>query len=246
MTFLKRTTFLLLLSLCGITYLQAQVSAKFNFTASAVSVSGWTNVSGNPAAAVCGATSSSGVTVSSVSTANWSGLTGNASYNGGGMSTGSFFPSAVMLNHWFQYGASTGGYNAAVPQLIISGLSVDSVYTLSMTGSWNDSYYAVNPTRYTVVGATVYGDIDVNIQFNTANGAIFYNVAPNASGQIKVYVNTVPTTLVAGISGLTIVSGHSAGAIPSVLITSPSTGVTLPEDANVTIAANASVTGGNI
>jgi len=247
MTFLKRIIFLVcLVSIAGIVDLQAQVSAKFNFTAAAVSVSGWTNASGNPSAAVITATSSSGISVSSVGTANWSGLSGNSSYNGGGMTNGTFFPAAVMANHWFQYGASTANYNAAVPQLIISGLSVDSVYTVSMTGSWNDSYYAVNPTRYTVVGATVYGNIDVNIQYNTANGAIFYNVAPNSSGQIKVFVNTVPTTLVAGISGLTIVSGHTAGAIPNVLITNPSTGVTLPEDANVTISANASVTGGNI
>jgi hypothetical protein len=115
-----------------------------------------------------------------------------------------------------------------------------------MTGSWNSSGYNVDPTRYTIIGATVYGNIDANIRYNTANGATFYNVAPNSGGQIMVFVNTVPTTEVADISGLTIVSGHMAGSNPTVLITSPSTGVTLPEDANVTIAANASETGGNI
>ncbi|MBN8853552.1 MAG: hypothetical protein J0H07_16965 [Sphingobacteriales bacterium] len=156
MTFFKRTVALVwLVSLCSITYLQAQV-AKFNFTAAPVSVSGWTNVSGNPVATVCTATSSSGISISSVSTANWSGLSGNASYNGGGMTNGTFLPAGVMVNHWFQYGYSAG-YNAAVPQLIISGLSIDSVYTVSMTGSWNNSGYTVDPTRYTVIGATVYG-----------------------------------------------------------------------------------------
>jgi len=244
---LQRIVFLVCLaSLCVPAELQAQVSASFNFTAAPVAVSGWTNVSGNPAATVCSATSSSGISISSVGTANWSGLSSNCSYNGGGMTNGTFLPAAVMVNHWFQYGYSTANYNAAVPQLIISGLSVDSVYTLSMTGSWNSSGYDVDPTRYTVVGATVYGNVDVNIRYNTANGATFYNVAPNSSGQIKVFVNTVPTTAVADISGLTIISGHSGGSNPTVLITSPSTGVTLPEDANVTIAANASVTGGNI
>jgi len=247
MTFLRRIVFLAcLVSMGGMMHVRAQVSANFNFTAGAVSVSGWTNVSGNPAAAVCTATSSSGISVSSVSTANWSGLGGNCSYNGGGMTNGTFLPASVMVNHWFQYGYSTANYNAAVPQLIISGLSVDSVYTLSMTGSWNSSGYDVDPTRYTVVGATVYGNVDVNIRYNTANGATFYNVAPNSSGQIKVFVNTIPTTVVADICGLTIVSGHTAGSNPTVSITSPSTGVTLPEDANVTIAANASVSGGNI
>ncbi|MBN8850253.1 MAG: hypothetical protein J0H07_00200, partial [Sphingobacteriales bacterium] len=77
MTFLQRILFLAcLVSSCGITGVQAQVSAKFNFTAAPVSVSGWTNVSGNPVATVCTATSSSGISISSVSTANWSGLSG--------------------------------------------------------------------------------------------------------------------------------------------------------------------------
>ncbi|HVU57928.1 MAG TPA: Ig-like domain-containing protein [Puia sp.] len=247
MTFLQRTVFLVVLvSVCNISYLRAQVSAKFNFTAAAVSVSGWTNVSDNPAGAVCSATSPSGISISSVGTANWSGLSGNASYNGGGMAGGTFFPAAVMANHWFQSGSSTGAYNAAVPQLIISGLSIDSVYTVSMTGSWGDAFYNMDPTRYTVIGATVYGYVDLNIRYNTANGAVFQNVAPNSSGQIKVYVNTIPTTDIAGISGLSIVSGHTSGASPTVLVTSPSTGVTLPEDANVTISANASESGGSI
>ncbi|HVV05374.1 MAG TPA: Ig-like domain-containing protein [Puia sp.] len=247
MTFLRRIVFLVgLITVCGLVHLQAQVSAKFNFTATAVSVSGWTNVSGNPAGAVCSATSSSGISISSVGTANWSGLNGNASFNGGGMTNGTFFPAAVMQNHWFQSGSSTGAYNAAVPQLVISGLSIDSVYTVSMTGSWGDQYYNMDPTRYTVIGATVYGYVDLNIRYNTANGAIFHNVAPNSSGQIKVYVNTISTTDIAGISGLTIVSGQTSGSAPTVLVTSPSTGVTLPEDANVTIAANASESGGSI
>ncbi|HVU57798.1 MAG TPA: Ig-like domain-containing protein [Puia sp.] len=244
---MRRPLFLsCLVSLCCITHLQAQVSASFNFTAAPVSVSGWTNVSGDPSTGVRTATSSSGISISSVSTANWSGLSGNASYDGGGMPGGTFFPANVMLNHWFQSGSSTGAYNAAVPQLIISGLSIDSVYTVSMTGSWSDAFYNLDPTRYTVIGATVYGYVDLNIRYNTANGAVFHNVAPNSSGQIKVYVNTVPTTDIAGISGLSIVSGHSSGVSPTVLVTSPSTGVTLPEDANVTISANASETGGSI
>lgn len=246
MTSMRRTVVLLhLFSLCCVMHLKAQVSASFNFTAASVSVSGWTNVSGDPSVSVRTATSPSGISISSVSTANWSSNSGTAAYNGGGMSGGTFFPAAVMVNHWFQYGA-TGNYNAAVPQFIISGLNIDSVYTVSMTGSWGDAFYNVDPTRYAVIGATVYGYVDLNIRYNTANGAVFHNVAPNSSGQIKVYVNTVPLSDVAGISGLSIVSGHTSGAAPTVLVTSPSTGVTLPEDANVTISANASETGGSI
>jgi hypothetical protein len=115
-----------------------------------------------------------------------------------------------------------------------------------MTGSWGDQYYSMDPTRYTVAGATVYGYTDLNIRYNTAGGAVFHNVAPNSSGQIKVYVNTVSTTNVAGISGLRITRGYTAIPTPVVSLTSPSNNVTLPEDANITISADASETGGTI
>jgi len=242
----KLVTVLLLVAASCSEGLQAQTSS-FNFTAAAVSVSGWTNVSGDPAVAIRTATdAATGISISSVSTGNWAGLNNVAAYNGGGMTTGTFFPANVMRNHWFQYDASLASYNAALPQLIISGLNVDSFYTVSMTGSWGDQYYAMDPTRYTVAGATVYGYADVNLRYNTANGAVFHNVAPNSSGQIKIYVNTVSTTNVAGISGLQITRGYTAIPTPVVSLTSPSPNVTLPEDANITISADASETGGTI
>jgi hypothetical protein len=247
MQYIKKLVVILLLAgtSCG-NDLQAQTSS-FNFTAAAVSVSGWTNVPGDPATAIRTATdAATGISISSVSTGNWAGLNNVAAFNGGGMTTGTFFPAAVMANHWFQYDASLASYNAAIPQLIISGLNVDSVYTVSMTGSWGDQYYSMDPTRYTVAGATVYGYTDLNIRYNTAGGAVFHNVAPNSSGQIKVYVNTVSTTNVAGISGLRITRGYTAIPTPVVSLTSPSNNVTLPEDANITISADASETGGTI
>jgi len=248
MTFLRRlAVIVLLISPWIVTRVQAQVTSSFNFSAAAVSVSGWTNVSGDPSTGVRSATdAATGISISSVSTANWAPYNGAAAYNGGGMTNGTFFPANVMLNHWFQANASLASYNAAIPQLIISGLNIDSVYTVSMTGSWGDQYYNVDPTRYTVAGATIYGYVDLNIRYNTANGATFHNVAPNSSGQIKIYINTISTTDIAGISGLQITRGRTSSPVPSVLLTSPSNNVTLPEDANVTISANASETGGSI
>jgi len=244
---IKKISTLALFSFLCFGRLAAQQTSRFNFTAAAVSVSGWSNVSGDPATAVRSATdAATGISITSISTANWAPLNGAAAYNGGGMTNGTFFPAAVMANHWFQYNASLASYNAAIPQLIISGLNKDSVYTVSMTGSWGDAYYEMNPTRYTVAGATVNGYIDLNLRYNTADGAVFNNVSPNTSGQIKVYVNTVATTNVAGISGLQIIRGATTIPTPVVSLTSPSNNVTLPEDANITISATASEAGGTI
>jgi len=115
--------------------LQAQSSASFNFSAGTQTISGWTNVPGDPSTGVRSATSN-GITVSSVATANWAPLAGTgAAFDNIGSSGGTFFsPSAVMLNHWFQYSAP-GAYNELVPQLQVSGLTKDSVYTLRMTAS---------------------------------------------------------------------------------------------------------------
>ncbi len=64
------------------------------------------------------------------------------------------FPGVCSYNHWFQYG-SDAEYNAAVPQLLISGLSPDSTYTIMMAGS-STSSLNTNPVQYTAVGLTVY------------------------------------------------------------------------------------------
>src|SRR5579872_5926768 len=108
-------------------------TASFNFSAGSKPVTGWTNVVGDPSQNMI--TGSSGnISISSVAPANWSSYEGASSYDGGGMSNGTFFPAGVMANNWYQY-SNLGYYNAAMPQFIISGLTVDTVYTLKMTGS---------------------------------------------------------------------------------------------------------------
>lgn len=239
------TALLLLLTGHGVSRLSAQTTASFNFSLSAHTVSGWVNVAGDPSTSVRTGTSGS-IQVSSVNTANWYQYSGTAAYDGGGMTGGSFFPAGVMANMWFQYSSFYAAYNAAVPQLEISGLSIDSVYTVSMTTSFNSSSFNFNPTRYTVTGATVYGYGDVYGNFNVTDGVVFHNVAPDSSGKIRVYVNTALGSNTAGISGIQLVSGHTTTPIPSVSITHPNDGDIIPEDGNVTITATASETGGTI
>ena len=240
---------ILLVSGYGLSPANAQTTASFNFSAATHTVSGWVNVAGDPSVSVVTGVSGS-VHVSSVATANWAPYNSIAAYDGGGASGGTFFPSAVMANMWFQYSSYYASYNAALPQLELSGLSIDSVYTLQMTVSFNTSTFNFNPTRYTVTGATVYGYSDVYGNSNTAAGAVFHNIAPDASGKIRVYVNTASVSGVssntAGISGLTITSGHTTTPVPTVSLTHPSDGDIIPEDGNINISAIASETSGTI
>jgi len=236
---------MLCLSLAGFARTQAQQTASFNFSAGSQPVAGWTNVSGDPATAVRTATDPSGITVSSIATANWAPLSGSCAYDGLGASGGTFFPAAVMLNHWFQYSGALANYNAAVPQLLISGLNKDSVYTVKMAGS-STSASNTNPVRYTVAGLTVSGYIDVNNHNNTANGATFINIAPDSAGKIRVYVNTLPTTDVADIGGLQVIRGRTVAPVPVVNFTFPHNMDIIPENGNLVLSATASETGGTI
>src|SRR5690349_21767695 len=165
---------LLLLALSGLVKTQAQ-TVNFNFSDSPNVVSGWINVHGDPSLAVITATDvSTGISINSVATANWVQYARtNSAYDGGGMTNGTYFPAAVMLDQWFQYnpaGSGTAYYNEAIPQLIVSGLNPDSVYTIKISSSMALGFDS-DPSHYTIVGSTVYGPIDLNTNNNTANGA---------------------------------------------------------------------------
>jgi hypothetical protein len=201
---MKRTLWLLIL-LASIGCASAQTTVSFNFSLGAQSVSGWINVTGDPSVAVrTGVDPASGISISSIAIANWH-PSDAAAADGYGASGGTFFPAAVMLDHWYQYGGSVSVYNASAPQLLISGLRTDSVYTLRMTGSSTTTSNS-NPTTYTVSGLSVATPIANNSHNNTANGAVFTNIAPDANGMIRVYVNTLTTTDVADICGIQIIS----------------------------------------
>lgn len=223
---------------------QAQ-TASFNFSLSSQPVTGWVNVAGDPSTAVRTGVSA-GITVSSVATVNWAQYNGAAAFDGGGVGTASFFPAAVMANMWFQYSGFYAAYNAAVPQLLISGLNIDSVYTIQMSASFSSSSFDFNPTQYTVIGANVYGNVDVNVNSNTTGGAVFNNVAPDSNGDIRVYVNTAGGSNTAGISGIKIASGRSTAPVPVISLSNPLNNTIIPEDGSVLISASASESGGTI
>jgi len=242
---MKRSIWIFLFLLgVGAGSLKAQL-ASFNFSAASTTVSGWHNISGDPSTGIRSGVMNS-ITVSSVGTGNWSAYTGVCAYDGGG--GGTYFPSAVMTNNWFNYngtGHNLAIYNSLVPQFTISGLNKDSTYILRMTGS--DGYSLIsNPTLYTVAGATVYASQSLNCHNNATQGVTFQHIAPDASGVIKLYLNTNSSSDIACICGLQIFSGSSNVGTPAVAITRPLNGAILPEDGNVVITATASETAGSI
>ena len=246
---MKKLLWIVLLLLTAAGYSQAQ-TVGFNFSSAAHPVSGWVNVAGDPSSSVITHTdAASGISISSVATANWSPF-GNCAYDGGGASgSNPFFPTAVMANHWFNYSAFYGAYNALMPQLVVSGLKVDSVYTFKMTGSYTvnvPGQFSLNPIRYTVAGATLYGYVDIDGDSNVTAGATFHNVAPDSAGKVRIYVNTYGGSNVASICGVQIIPGHTSAPSPTVTLTSPRSNAIVPEDGNVTLTATATETGGTI
>ena len=225
-------------------FAQAQL-ASFNFSAATATVGGWSNVSGDPHKGVRTATTG-GITISSVDTSNWvpdpsGNCAGDAVGAGGG-----FFSMYVQGNVWTSWcgwAYEFSHYNAAAPQLRLTGLNKDSTYIIRMTGS--DSYIGGN-TQYTVSGNVNYGTQAINTYYNTNLGATFFSVKPDGSGQVNVYVNSSPNGG-AVISGLQVYSASTANiGAPTVSITAPATGYIAAQGTIVTIKATAAETGQTI
>ena len=180
-------------------------TANFNFSSSTQSISGWTNVKGDPGKGVRTATAS-GITVSSVATGNWApDGNGNCAYDGGGTTTAGFFPAGVMGSTWYQYGTTNASLlNVSQPQLKISGLHTGSVYSIRMSGAFDfvSSSLMMDPALYTVMGAGSYGTQQVNGNQDVSGGAVFNNVVPDSTGTIRIYINTGNGSNVACIAGL--------------------------------------------
>jgi len=242
---MKRILLLLFVILSAIR-LHAQI-ASFNFSAEAQVVSGWTNVAGDPSTAVRTATDPSGISITSVSTANWSPTPGGiCAYNGNGGYPGAYFPVGVMIANWMQYngsGYNLALYNALAPQLVLSGLNKDSSYIIRMSGSDN---FNGGPTQYTVAGASVSGSQSLNNYKNTTQGVTFQHVYPDASGNIKVYVNATSSVSYVFLCGLQVFSGSANVGVPVVALTAPANGSRLAEGGDFKLSATASETGGTI
>jgi hypothetical protein len=235
---------LLLLAVIGMQRSTAQI-ASFSF-ASQSTVSGWTNLPGDPHNGAQTATAG-GITISSISASNWVPNTVPSNvYNFGGASSTTYFPTVVMQDTWLQWNGNNDNlalYNAALPQLELSGLDVDSTYTLRMSGS--DVFFQ-GSTQYTVAGASVAGSQYLDIYNNSTQGVTFMHIQPDSNGHIFVYVNATSTASFAFISGLQVYSGTANIGAPVVALTAPANGTVQSEGGNFIITATASETGSTI
>ena len=238
----------LLLTTIGQLHAQSVVSFRFSNDppTSSETVAGWIPVSGDPSLAVRTATDpATGISISSVNTANWFPNGDVCAANGIGVVNASYFPWPILGSGWMQQGGSQAQFNAAVPQLVISGLNPDSVYYIKMSASY---LYGTDgdPTQYTVSGLNMLPSQFLTLSGNLTNGITFQHVAPDATGNVRVYVNTTSTTDIAILSGLQIIPGSAQISMPTVHITSPANNDILAEESNIVINATATETGGAI
>jgi hypothetical protein len=229
--------------------LKAQI-VSFNFSDNPTTVSGWVNVAGDPSYDVLTVTDpTSHIMITTVSTSNWVQWDSSCANDGCGDWPGTYFPSQVWNNVWDN---GTGNptslalYNAVVPQFILSGLNPDSTYILRMAGS--NFFFSGNTsnTQYTVAGAVVYPSQVLNTYKILNQGITFQGVQPDATGKIKVYVNTTSTAYIAFICGIQIFPGSANVGTPQVSLTAPANGSILPEGGNFNLSATASETGATI
>ncbi len=188
-------------------------SAYFNFSTASKIISGWSNMYGSPNSAIVTAKSNN-ITMSSVATGNWAPYNGITSYDGNGVNAAGFFANAaISVNNWFQYG-DPANFNAAKPQLQASGLVPGTSYTIKISGSDNLGF-DTNPARYTLVGASQYPSMDLNLDYTADQGAVFNNIYPDANGLLKFYINSVSgSSQAAEVNGIQIIpnSGSSAAS----------------------------------
>ena len=191
----------------------ATQTAKFNFSNSAISVSGWTNMAGSPSTKVVTAMDPSGISLSSVAISNWVPYNGYSSSNGNGLNVGGFFGNAnISANNWYQFGDPTALFDSTKAQLQATGLVAGKSYTVKISGS-NGLGFNANPTRYTIKGLANYAPMDVDLNGTASNGGTFNNIYPDATGRIRIFINTVAgKSTLAEVNGIEIVSSSVSSA----------------------------------
>lgn len=162
--------------------------AKFSFSKTTKSCSGWNNVYGEPNISVLtGTDAATGITFTSVATANWT-PNGSSGFDGNGTMSGTFFndcsgtSSAPMYNGW----VNAAVYDHAKPQGVIGGCNPAKTYTIALTGVTQGG--TLRRTDVYVEGTTLSPMKWFDAKANTSNGATFTGVSPDASGNIKIFV----------------------------------------------------------
>lgn len=171
---------------------------RFSFSLTAKTLTGWTNVFGDPHTAIKTATGGlTGWGLTTIATANYV-PNGACAFDGNGTQAGTFFSdgagsaSAVMNNGYVNGGA----YDHTKPQFEISGLDNTKSYNIRLTGSTNGGSQRITDVR--VEGATLASVQTFTAKSNTANGATFTNISPDGAGKIRIWFNQDVTNVEQG------------------------------------------------
>ena len=190
--------------------------AKFNLSKTTATVSGWTNLVGDPISGTApSVTNGNSITAASTGNTNWNGTFGTSNaHNGNGQGTddggGFYFPSAAIANYWYNY---TDAYSSGSPkyQLQVTGLDTSKLYRIILVGSRSNASSATAPrkTDYNVLGATLvtaaslvnptytastFGAYET---FQNTSKAVAAFVKPDSTGKIQIAINK----LLAGTGG---------------------------------------------
>lgn len=189
------------IALTGTTGSATKDSARFQFdTLSGHDQAGWTIVRGDPGKEVKSgiAGNNSTITWSTVSTStnNWPRFSGiNSSTNNG---VAGLIPNYALnvLDECVFVGAAA--YNTTYPQFTISGLNPASTYTIQLAGGLAGNIPSQG--EYRIKGASVSTMQTLTAYNNTSTKLTFSSIAPDGSGNISVYFNTVSGQTVACLS----------------------------------------------
>lgn len=217
--------------------------AQFNFTNTAQSVAGWTNVAGSPHASVITVTdAATSYTVSSVSTGQWNPAnfgTLSSSYSGGA-TNGTVQPAAVVQTNWFNYNAPYGTVIGGVSQgdnIRLSNLNPSHKYTLQMGASRRTDGMAESDQyghfEFRINGAN---PKTLNPTDNVSNQVEYVSIQPNAAGQIGISARKLSgSAMNYGYIGWLVVTDVTVNATTTTFAATDSTGV-IEEEAGM--AAN--------
>lgn len=178
--------------------------ARFNFNETAQSVSGWTDVSGNPHTGVRTATGTNGISVSSLATGEWGAFSSITAHNTNGEPGGTYFNSTVMQSFWVNYSFSWA--SSADNNLRVSGLTPGQVYSFKISGSWNTAVTASLDGTPTCIRVNNGSCQTYNANDNTSTGIIVTGTA-NGSGQVDFWFGQTTGSNAGFISGMEVYLG---------------------------------------
>lgn len=165
-------------------------TARFNFSSTTRTVSGWNNIVGNPHTAIRSVTdATTGISISTRATTYWSAVSAATSAQNGGEETANTYylwPQNVVLDYMFSNQTSCASGNEHIE---VSGLTPLAYYTVQVMPSRNNANVAdaTRQVRYVIRHNGTRTTLSaVDAKQNTTQIAQMVNVQADATGKFWV------------------------------------------------------------